>query len=367
MTSNIPTKRIRDITFPPPPALAEPECRLDRSVRRLNLNESRLAPSPHAVEAMRQAIEDVNAYPDHGCTALAEVISSRIGVDADRLTFGNGSGEILVAAAMVALEPGDEAVFPSPTFPTCPKGAQIAGGKLITVAVTDEGVNDIDAMLAAITPATRLFYICSPNNPTGGVVAGADLARAIDEVPDNCLLVVDEAYCEFAALEGSADVLALLKKRAGPWITTRTFSKAYALSGMRIGYGICSNDALKQGIWQLRPNFNVNRIGLAAAHAAYQDEDHLRSLLQRTIEQRQKLANGLQQLGCKPFPSGANFLTVGTPCPAGELAASLAAAGILVQDMPWPGHFGSIRITIGTNEDTEAVIDAVSRFIEATP
>ncbi len=365
MSSTFPIRRIKEISFPPPPVFSEPDARVDPSWRRLNLNESRLAPSPKALHAMRDAINDINNYPDHGCAALAELISQRMGVDPGLLSFGNGSGELLVAAAMISVQPGDEAIFPSPTFPTCPKGVQIAGGTIVDVPVTDDGTLDIDAMLGAITPKTRMFYLCTPNNPTGGVVSAEDLRRVAEEVPDDCLLVVDEAYYEFAVHEGSADVLAQLRTRTGAWVVTRTFSKAYALSGMRVGYVIASDADIKHGLWQLRPNFNVNRLAQAAARAAMLDEDHLAFILDSTIRERRRLADAVAELGWRAFPSGANFLTVSADRAAGEIVDKLQKFRILVQEVPWPAGHGSIRITIGNEQETGALIDALREIAGA--
>ena len=223
----------------------------------------------------------------------------------------------------------------------------------------------MDAMLAAISDRTRLFYVCAPNNPTGVVVPAADLERAIAEVPDSCLLVIDEAYAEFARHEGSADVLAALGSRTGPWIVTRTFSKAYALSGLRIGYALCSDAEIQHGLWQLRPNFNVNRLAQAAGVAAMNDAAHLTHILETTIRERGRLAQMLADLGCRPFPSGANFLTAATPVPATDVAAHLEESGILVQSLDWPAGNGSLRITIGPAEEMDAVIAAVQAALDA--
>lgn len=365
MPKPLPLRRIRDISFPPPPVLAEPDGLPDRTSLRLNLNESRLPASPRVAEAVARVVGDANTYPDHGCTALGALITRRTGVGADRLSFGNGSAELLVAAAMIAMEPGDEAVFPSPTFPTCAKGVQIAGGSIVNVPVTADGSHDMDAMLVAVTEKTRLFYICAPNNPTGGVVPADDLDRAIADVPTTCLLVIDEAYAEFAAHEGSADVLTALQSRSGPWVVTRSFSKAYALSGLRVGYALCSDTDIQHGLWQLRPNFNVNRVAQAAAVAAMSDTAHLDYILETTIRERQRLAGALTELGCRPFPSGANFLTIEMPVPSADVADALAAERIHVQSLPWPAGNGSLRITIGPAEEMDAVIAAVRRALEA--
>ena len=359
-----PIERIRAITFPPPPSIADVKGRADAGLVRMNLNESVRAPSPKAMEAASLALLDANRYPDHECRVLAAAIATKTGVPVDRMSFGNGSGEVLVAAAMVSIEPGDEAVMPAPTFPTCGKGVQIAGGRIVNVPLKPDGSNDIAAMLAAVTERTRLFYLCTPNNPTGGIIGSDDLRTAFEQVPDTCMLVVDEAYFEFASVEGGPDVLALLKDRAGPWIVTRSFSKAYCMAGLRVGYALASDRDIACGLWQLRPNFNLGRPALAAAAAAMQDEPYLQETLMLTITERRRLSVALESLGFEAFPSFANFLTVRAPVSATELGRALEKKKILVQPLPWPDERGSLRITVDSRESTDRLVEALADLIE---
>src|SRR5262245_32178738 len=209
----IPLERVRDIVFSSPKPAPETGDGPSAGTIRLNLNEAPYPPSPLAIAAAQEALAFSNRYPDHYCTELAQEISRRTGVATDAIVFGNGSGELLVQSAMISLEPGDEAVMPSPTFPTCGKGVQIAGARIVNVPLRADGVNDVPAMLKAITPRTRLFYICTPNNPTGGSLTAEELTTAITQVPDSCMLVIDEAYHEFAGVAGGPDVLPLLAER----------------------------------------------------------------------------------------------------------------------------------------------------------
>ncbi len=359
-----PIERIRAITFPPPPSIADVKGRADAGLVRMNLNESARAPSPKAMEAASLALLDANRYPDHECRVLAAAIAAKTGVPVDRMSFGNGSGEVLVAAAMVSIEPGDEAVMPAPTFPTCGKGVQIAGGRIVNVPLKPDGSNDIPAMLAAVTERTRLFYLCTPNNPTGGTIGSDDLRAAFKQVPDTCMLVVDEAYFEFASVEGGPDVLALLKERNGPWIVTRSFSKAYCMAGLRVGYALASDRDIAYGLWQLRPNFNLGRPALAAAAAAMHDEPYLQETLRLTITERRRLSEALIPMGFEAFPSFANFLTLRAPLPASELGRELEKKKILVQPLVWPDERGSLRITVDSRESTDRLVEALADLIK---
>lgn len=364
--TSVPTQRVRSITFPPPPQSAEPDSPEGAGLARLHLNEAPSGPSPKALAAAAAALVQAHRYPDHGATDLIANLAAATGVASDCISVGNGSGEILVALAQMSINPGDEAVFPAPTFPTCAKGVQIADGRLVNVALRADGVNDVPAMLAAITDRTRLFYICTPNNPTGGILSGDDLALAARQVPDTCLLAVDEAYFEFADAEGGPDVLAILRDRVGPWVVTRSFSKAYCLAGLRAGYALCSSPDIRDALWALRPNFNISRPTLAAASAALADRWHLAGVLDHALSERNRMGAALQAMGCTLCPGAANFLTFQTGGRAAELEAHLRAHGVLAQALPWPDPDGSLRVTIGSRADNDRFLAQTAQMIDQT-
>lgn len=347
--------------FPGFVPLADVEGGPDRAFARLNLNEAMHPPSPAAINAAQQALANSNRYPDDLGTDLRAALADHIGVDVDRLHLGCGSSELLVAAVQIAIAPGDHAIVPSPTFPVCAKRVVLADGRLTEVPVRADGSNDVGAMLAAITDDTRLFYVCTPNNPTGADLTASDLERVIAGVPDGCLLLIDEAYVEFAIAEGGVDAISLIGQRVGPWMITRTFSKAYCLSALRVGYAISSPGAVTQGLIQNRSSFSVSRPALAAASAALRDQDYMQNVLANTIAARQELAVGLNGLGCTVLPSRANFLTVRPhEVPAADLAQLARDAGILIQAMPWPDDKGSLRITVGTPPENQRLLDVLA-------
>ena len=361
----IPVPHIAAIAFPTLPVMAEEQGAPAAAITRLNLNESATPPSPKALDAARAALEMAHRYPDHHALALTREIAARTGVARDQIILGNGSGELLVQSALVALTAGDAAVMPSPTFPTCGKGVQMAGARIINVPLRADGANDVPAMLAALTPETRLFYLCTPNNPTGGLLHAADVAQAIAKVPDTCLLVIDEAYHEFAAQEGGDPVLPLLAARKGPWVITRTFSKAYCLAGLRIGYALVSGPELAAGFMRLRHNFNVSRPSLAAALAALQDDAHVATSIARTVEERKRLATALAPHCVEILPSFANFLTVRLHGPAAPVAAALQETGIAVQYLGWPDAQGALRISIGDSTESDRLLAALAGVVGA--
>ena len=363
MARKIPLERFDDLPVMAPQILQEPDNRPSPDFVRLNLNENPLPPSPNAIAAMREAIGVSNRYPDHSCSALAKIISVRTGISPERIVFGNGSGEMLFAAAAIAVENGDQAVLPVPTFAPVSKNVRLAGGKVITVPVLENGSNNVDAMLAAVSEQTALVYLCTPNSPTGGMIDADQVRLAAERVPDQCLLMVDEAYHEFAAWEGGPDVLSLLATRSGPWVVIRTFSKAYGLSGARIGYAITGSPSLAIGFSKIRIGFNVNRIALAGACAAMLDQNYLEMVLDTVSRERQRLSLALQEFKLRVYPSAANFLLARADSSSESIVERLAEKAILVQYLPWPDENGSLRITIGISAENDALLNALADIL----
>ena len=359
-------ERTRTLPYGPPPSSPEPDLIPDPALRRLHLNESPFPPSPRVVEAVIAAARNGGLYPDHGCTALAARLGRMNGVPAERMSFGNGSGELLLAAALATVGPGDEAVFPTPTFQTCARGVDIAGARRIDVPVRQNGAADVEAMAAAITPRTRLVYVCSPNNPTGGPLKRAELARLARAVPADVLLLVDEAYFEFGVYAGGPDALEVMREREGAWVVTRTLSKAYSLAGFRVGYALTSDRVIAEALWKLRASFVIGRAALGAACAAIDDVEYHRMIVREVSAERERLAAGLRELGFEVLPSATNFLSaLPSSVPASALAAALKREGLLTQAMPWGGANGALRISIGSAADTDAVLRHLQKALAA--
>jgi histidinol-phosphate aminotransferase len=348
-----------------PPQVKPPDPGPLHPVRSLHLNESPFPPAPSVVEAMQHATARINRYPDHDGGELVQALSARTGVAAERIVIGAGSNELLYASADIALDPGHEAIAPHPGFPTYEKAISMRGGTYVGVPVRDDGSVDIAATLAAMTPKTRLVFVASPHNPTGGMLAEADIERLVYELPGDVLLHFDEAYYEFGRHTGGVETLPILERRRGPWIATRSFSKAYGLAGIRVGYGLTNARELADAYRRIRINFSVNAVALAGARAALDASGHMQALLNHTAAERRRLAAALEGIGFEALPSAANFLTVRTPKPAPALAAALREENIFVLPFPWPGTPGAIRITIGSSEDTDAVAAAMARLLKA--
>jgi histidinol-phosphate aminotransferase len=351
--------------MPPWTPASSPTAAPTIQTRRMNLNESPYPPSPKAIEAMRDACGTINRYPDANWRELTAALAARTGVPDHLIVVGNGSDELIASATRVALTPGDEVIAPAPSFGSFAKGAAIQGAKLVTVPVRTDGACDVDAMIAAVTDRTRLVFLVTPNNPTGGMLQAGEISRLAQELPDSALLVLDEAYHEFAMQAGGDDPLEVMKARTGPWAIFRSFSKAYGLAGVRVGYMLCGSEAVAGGFQLARNAFTVNGVAQAGALAALEDEGHMRGIVSSMARERNRLSAGLRNLDLSPLPSVGNFVAVATPRPAGEVIAGLRDMGILIAGVPGPGFENHIRITVGLAEDTDAVLPALQAVLSA--
>ena len=336
---------------------------LPRPMRALHLNECPLPPSPKVIETIRAAAPHVNRYPDAQVQALAAALSARTGVPAERIVFGTGSEELLNLIILIALDPGDEVVVTTPTFNRYAKAALLADGKPIKIPVAGDGRNDVPAMLAALTPKTRILCAALPNNPTGQMNSAAEVEQLVRGVPDNVLLMIDEAYFEFARHAGGPDVLAIVSERQGPWMVLRTFSKAYCLAGLRLGYALCSSREIVLAVARVRTAFNANILAQAAALAALEDAAHLKLVLDTCATERRRLIEGCRAMGLEPFPSVTNFVSIPVPAKAAEVVTQMQERGILITAWGDGGRDDVIRISIGLGEDTDAVLAGLKEIL----
>ncbi|MDF1793931.1 MAG: histidinol-phosphate transaminase, partial [Thalassobaculaceae bacterium] len=333
------------------------------AIRRMNLNESPFPPSPKAIAAMQEAATRVNYYPDPLWRDLTSALAAHTGHPQDRIVLGNGSDELIVAAGRAVLSPGDEVVVPVPSFPSYSKCAALNGASTVAVKVRQDGAADTEGMLAAVTEKTRLVFLATPNNPTGGLLSTEEVAAFVHALPPTTLLVLDEAYYEYGIHGGGTDHLAALTGAAVPWVAFRTFSKAYGLAGMRVGYALCGSDAVTSWFQKVRSTFNVNAVAQAGALAALGDQAHMTSIVERTRIERERMEAGLAKLGCEAFPSVGNYLSAKTPKPAAEVVAEVEKRGIMIGRLMAPGYEDHIRITTGRAEDTDALLTALAEVL----
>jgi len=332
-------------------------------MRFLHLNECPYPPSPKVVEAVRAAAESIVRYPDIYGHALAAKLSARTGVPAGRIVFGCGSDELIHLVCELSVAAGDRAVMPAPAFPRYAISSRILGAEPVQVPLLPNGACDADGLLAAIDDRTRIVFACTPNAPSGGMMDAAALERLAAAVPEHVLLAVDEAYHEFGRHAGGPEVLPILARRRGPWVVFRTFSKAYGLGGVRVGYALCGQDEVAEAFRRIKLQFNVTTLGYAAAEAALEDEAHLLEVLEATAQERTRLSEGFSRLGLAPCPSAANFVSAEVPFAATLAMDGLRQRGILIRDWRHPAYPNHIRVTLGLPEDTDAVLAGLTEIL----
>ena len=259
----------------------------------MGLNESCFPPSPKVIEAMQQNLSAVNLYPDAQCPRLSDIISERTGIDHDCIVWGNGSEELLKGAIDLSLSPGQGLVLPVPTFWGYKSMVAAFEADVSEVENLPDGHIDIDGILAAIRGNTKIVFLITPNNPTGRMVDQAGIEKIIKGVPEDVLLCVDEAYFDFGLDADGPNILEILKTRTGPWITVFTFSKAYAMAGMRIGYALCSGTELAQALQKTTCVFNLPLLAQSAGEAALLDVEYRDFILTQIAAGRAQLYNGL--------------------------------------------------------------------------
>jgi len=329
------------------------------SIIKLASNENPLGPSPLARTAMRKAIADVNLYPDGNAFYLKQKLAAKLGVAPANLIPGNGSNEVIELIGHALLAPGAEVVVSQYCFAVYPIVTALFGAKLITVPAKNYG-HDLDAMLAAITPNTRVVFVANPNNPTGTTAGREDLARFVNAVPPNVLVALDEAYVEF--LNEPLDLLPDIRNGSKPnLILMRTFSKIYGLAGLRIGYGVGHPDFIA-ALEKIRQPFNINSIAQAGALAALDDTKHVEKTRKINSRGLKLYARTFRKLGLEFLPSSANFILVRVGDGQGVFAG-LQKLGVIVRPMAGYQLPEWIRISIGTTKENQRCVEALKTVL----
>jgi histidinol-phosphate aminotransferase len=333
---------------------------LDDDVAMLASNETPFRPLPQVLDAARAALEGVNRYPDPSSSKLRAELSRRHGVPANRIAVGNGSCDILLAAAEALLEPGAEIVYAWPSFSMYPHLAAASGATAVTVGLDDDDRHDLPAMAAAVTVATRLLVVCNPNNPTATAVPLADIAALLGDVPPYVCVIVDEAYCEFSVLDDPDASIDLLDRHPN-LVLLRTFSKVYGLCGLRAGYALCGSEAFRTAVDQVRQPFFANAAAQAAAVEALRHQDEVTRRVEQTIAARLVLEEGLRNLGLTPSESQTNFVWFALPEEADEAAvvAALGERKVLVRAGGALGRERCLRVTCGTPSENARFLSAL--------
>ena len=329
------------------------------AVAKLGSNENPYGPSPRVQRAIADAAADVALYPEPGCDALRAALSARLQVAPERLIFGNGSEDLIAVAAHTFLAPGKRVVTFAPSFGLHVIWPRSAGAAMHAVPVNADYLMDGEAIAAALRAETRMLIFGNPSNPVGTSITAQDLRLILSRISAQTLLVFDEAYLEYAATDpGYPDFLSILETAQTPWLMLRTFSKAYGLAGLRVGYAIASDPALIALMDRVRAPFNVNRLAQVAALAALQDMDYVRGVAERTVSERERVRAVLTSRGYRTSPSRANFLFVQAREDSGELSRRLLTKGVIVKPWQEPGYEDHLRVSIGSPEDNGRFLDA---------
>ncbi|MBI5640250.1 MAG: histidinol-phosphate transaminase [Nitrospirae bacterium] len=332
----------------------ERELGITNSVK-LASNENPVGPSPAALEALRESLAGINRYPDGAGYYLKEGLSSMLSVAEHELILGNGSNELLDIAAKTFMKDGDEAVMATPSFVVYAMAVQSVGGRAVQVPLKDY-THDLSAMADAITPRTKMVFIANPNNPTGTISKKDDFDRFMEQVNEDILVVVDEAYYEYVSDPAYADSMKYLRSGKNILIL-RTFSKIYGLAGLRIGYGIGKKEILTD-MNRLREPFNTNSAAQKAAGAALKDAGHVARSMKVNGEGREYLYLGLSEMGVTYVPTEANFIYIPI-AESGKVYEKLLKLGVIIR----PAGPDAIRVTIGLPEENRRFIEALKEVL----
>ena len=329
---------------------------------KLSSNENPLGPSPHALAALQSAITQVHRYPDASCVALRQALADHAGLTVGHVMCSNGSDELVLLISLAFLGAGDEAVMADGTFISYRLRTLELGAQPVRVALRAY-THDLAAMAAAITARTRVIFLCNPNNPTGTANGAAEVAAFLAQVPDDVLVVVDEAYVEFAVRPDYPDLLVALRAGRPNLVLLRTFAKIHGLAGLRLGYAY-GPPALIAYLERARLPFNVNLLAQLAGVAALGDSEHVARSRAHATASRAFFVEQLQAMGLVPLPSETNFVAVAVG-DDNAVSDGLQARGFTVTPLGGWGLPGLIRISFGTTEQNHAFIAALRAVLAA--
>jgi histidinol-phosphate aminotransferase len=343
-------------TYKPAKLIAGPSADLVK----LSSNENPLGPSPMAVAAITAAAAGVHRYPDAGASALRQALAERAGLELDNVTCSNGSDELILLLCVGLLREGDEAVMADGTFISYLMRTLELGGRPVRVPLRGY-THDLPAMADAINERTRVVFVCNPNNPTGTTCGAAEVRAFIERVPEDVLIVMDEAYVEFIERDDYPDLLAELRAGRPNLLLLRTFAKIYGLAGLRLGYTYGPAELISY-LERVRPTFNVNLLAQVAGIAALGDDEHIRRSRAHTAASRAFYMAELRALGLEPITGETNFVAV----PVGDdaaVGAGLRDHGFTVTTLAGWGLPGLIRISFGTDEQNRRLIAALREVL----
>ena len=323
---------------------------------KISSNEMPTPPSPAVLEAIARELETINRYPDLTAAPLREALAKRFGVGADQVCVGTGSSAILVAALSAVCQPGTQVIYPWRSFESYPIAVPSVGGDPVPVELLPDGTHDLDAMRAAITPDTVAVIVCSPNNPTGPALTYEEIAAFVADVPEDVMIIVDEAYIDFATKPGVRTAVPLIEDHPNV-IVMRTFSKAHALAGVRVGYAIADPEVIG-AIQSLLVPFGVNSLALAAALASLADAEAVQRAVAEIVAARERIVPALRELGYDIPDTQSNFYLLRGSVYG--LVDACARVGLIVR----PFREG-VRVSVGSREQNDLFYSVAADFARA--
>lgn len=330
---------------------------------RLSANENPLGPSPKALEAIAEALPHIHRYADPNNLQLRMSLATRLNLQPEHLLCANGSDELILLTALAYINPGDEVIMADGTFISYYMRTQIMDAAQKRIPLVN-GTHNLSAMADAITAKTKMILICNPNNPTGTTNGAAEMQEFLVRVPDDVLIMVDEAYVEYVTRNDFPDMIAEIRNGRKNMIILRTFAKIYGLAGLRLGYGVAHPDMLDY-LNKVRPVFDVNALALVAGIAALDDHEHLHASLAHATESRAFYLRELTALGLTPFSSETNFVAVRVGDVGSDTAVMQAMAqhGVAINALGGWGLPGVIRISFGTPTENALCINALKAVL----
>jgi histidinol-phosphate aminotransferase len=334
----------------------------DGELVKLASNETPWGPHAAVLEAVEAQLRTLNRYPDPTAAKLRGRLADRHEVPVGRVAVGNGSCEILLAAAEAMLEPGAEIVYAWPSFSMYPHLAAMTGARALEVPLDSDGRHDLDAMATEVTAATRILIVCNPNNPTATALPVDEIDAFVGSLPRHVCVVLDEAYVEFNMLQDPDESLPLLAKHPN-LVLLRTVSKVYGLCGLRVGYALCAED-FRLGVDRVRQPFSVNALAQAAAAEALMHQDEVARRVERTMVERLFVEDELHERGLETTETQANFSWVSFgDRDEDEVMEGLARRGVIVRAGRALGQEGWARVTYGTRQENERFLAALDEVL----
>ncbi len=336
------------------------DLRLD-SIIKLGSNENPYAPFPTALEAMKAELGNSNRYPDIAFEEIKRLIADIHGVGPENVAISHGAEGMLQAVVKSFLEEGDEVVIPAATYNLYRELSKLMGAIVVDAPMKDRAI-DLEAVRAAVGEKTKLLWLCNPNNPTGTCFSHDELLDLMKGLPDHTWVILDEAYAEFGP-KGKLPDRGKLIQEGYNILSVRTFSKAYGLAGLRLGYGMARPEMITV-IDTVSEPFNANRIGIAAGVAVLtEDREACRSAMEKIIRDRERMERELEEMGCAVTPSATNFVFFETPFDCVTVSDMMLKKGVIVRSCDIWGYDNAIRVTVGTTEEVDRFLKTLRKVL----